>query len=228
MPIMKYTSIRNVWREPLNVLPSHVIKSVVMQKVLSEDKDYWRRNQNLEENFRECFAELVESVERGFVRDVVWGVNILEVKLKNPRTMRYLAESLVSLMTVLDRSGIDAAFEENQKFSSRSCLRCDPYHDMGKSPRRHMLEDHKWSKYTSYQAATCAEVDDMWQMLRELNQLSTRERVYAFTEKEVLCTHCLQMLDSKCDLIRHIHIHHRKFRPAAEMALKDAGHSVLR
>ena len=92
------------------MLPSHVIKSVVMQKVLSEDKDYWRENQNLEQNFRECFTELVENVERGFVRDVVWGVNILEVKIKNPRTMKYLAESLISLKTVLDRSGIDAAF----------------------------------------------------------------------------------------------------------------------
>ena len=208
------------------MLPSHVIKSVVMQKVLSEDKDYWRENQNLEQNFRECFAELVENVERGFVRDVVWGVNILEVKIKNPRTMRYLAESLISLKTVLDRSGIDAAFEENQRFFS--CLRCDPYHTMGKSPRRHMLENHKWSKYTSYQAATCTDEDDMWQMLGELNQLSTRDRAYQYTEKKVLCTHCLNICDSKHHLLRHIYLHHGKFRPAAEMALKDAGHSVPR
>ena len=69
--ILIFISIRNVWKEPLTVLPSHVIKPVVMQKVLSEDKDYWRENQNLEQNFRECFAELVENVERGFVRDVV-------------------------------------------------------------------------------------------------------------------------------------------------------------
>ena len=47
---------RNVWKEPLTIIPSHLIKSVVMQKVLEKEKDYWKKNFNLEKNFLECFS----------------------------------------------------------------------------------------------------------------------------------------------------------------------------
>ena len=42
---------KNVWEEPLNVLSSHIIKSVVMRKVLSEDEEYWKRNYKMKQNF---------------------------------------------------------------------------------------------------------------------------------------------------------------------------------
>ena len=94
-----------------------------MKKVLSENVVYWSTHQNLDQNFRECFKELVDSIEAGFVADVVWGqsVNILKVKIKNQRTKTYLALALSSLWGVLVKSGIDATFQENQRKSSR-CL----------------------------------------------------------------------------------------------------------
>ena len=68
---------RNVWPCPLEELPSHVIKTVVMRTILSREKTYWRDNQKLEDNFCECFAELVSSVKNGRVEDVLWGVGIV-------------------------------------------------------------------------------------------------------------------------------------------------------
>ena len=54
-----------------------MIKTVVMRTILSREKTYWRDNQKLEDNFRECFAELVSSVKDGRVEDVLWGVGIV-------------------------------------------------------------------------------------------------------------------------------------------------------
>eukprot|EP00090_Calanus_glacialis_P001530 TRINITY_DN11103_c0_g1_i1.p1 TRINITY_DN11103_c0_g1~~TRINITY_DN11103_c0_g1_i1.p1 ORF type:complete len:309 (-),score=54.24 TRINITY_DN11103_c0_g1_i1:42-968(-) len=218
--LIKY--LRNVWKEPLNELSSHMIKSVVMKKVLSKNVDYWSTHQNLDQNFRECFKELVDSIEEGHVADVVWGgrVNILEVKVKDLRTKTYLAKSLSSLWGVLVKSGIDATFRENQRKSSR-CLMYQPNVDLPESIIQHLLRYHAWSKHTSYQAATCTDEDHMRVMLNELNQLSRRNRAYTYTEKKVICSHCLKICETKKDLLRHIYAQHPMFRTAAEMALQD-------
>merc|ERR1719312_1727055 len=98
--LLKY--LRNVWPCPLEELPSHVIKTVVMRTILAREKTYWRDNQKLEDNFRECFAQLVSSVKDGRVEDVLWGVNILPVKIKNRRTLQFISDALDTLKQLLD------------------------------------------------------------------------------------------------------------------------------
>jgi len=215
--LLKY--LRNVWLEPLSVLSSHVIKSVVMQKILSRDKNYWKNNWNLEDNFRECFTELVSSVRRGCVKDVLWGVNILPVKVKHQRTWRYLADALDSLARVLDKGGIDALFKENHKTPRQSCLKCDPYSDLGQGINNHWLLVHKWSKHTAYKAATSSEENERRRILEELRQLPLMYRESDYSKKRVLCPHCLKIVKSKRKLLYHIFFVHAKCRAAAGMAL---------
>ena len=61
----------------------------------------------------------------------------------------------------------------------------------------------------------------MKRMLVELRQLPVKYRETDFSEKKVLCPHCLQIFQSKSSLLSHICREHARYREAARMALED-------
>ena len=110
--------------------------------------------------------------------------------------------------------------------------RFHPYDYMQESPRQHLLKSHYWSKYTSYQAATCTSEENMEDMLKELDQLCALDRALQYTTintviKQVICTHCLEIFKSKHGLLLHIQADHPKFRLAAKMALLDEAQDYI-
>ena len=100
--------------------------------------------------------------------------------------------------------------------------RCNPLQNFDEeSARQHLLVQHGLSQHTAYEAATCTDTDKMWEILLELQQLPARCRYPGSSEKAVLCTHCLMILESKHSLLLHIAGHHELFRDAACMALRE-------
>ena len=100
--------------------------------------------------------------------------------------------------------------------------RCNPLQNFDEeSARQHLLVQHGLSQHTAYEAATCTDTDKMWEILLELQQLPASYRYTVISEKAVLCTHCLMILESKHMLLLHIAGYHAHFRDAACMALRD-------
>ena len=61
----------------------------------------------------------------------------------------------------------------------------------------------------------------MQRMLEELRKLPVKYRETNFSDKRVLCPHCLQIFVSKSSLLHHICRDHVRYRDAALMALED-------
>ena len=182
--------------------------------------------------FRGCFEFLVDGIKKGEIKDVVWNFNLLNIKLKNRKTEEYLAKSLGTLSIILRDFGIDALFgkrSERGKWSRYCpccdrdcyCLVCRDTSLSQKNRREHMLQKHGWSKHTSYQAATCNSVEEMRIILRELKRIPSTDRVFNFTDKKVICPHCVIILPSKIKLLHHIKNNHKSFAEAAALALHD-------
>ena len=77
--LIKY--LRNVRKGPLEKLTSHMIKSIVMEKIMMVEDEYWN---NLETSFVECTQLLIQRVKKRKIFDIIFPTfNILKNKIKS-------------------------------------------------------------------------------------------------------------------------------------------------
>ena len=93
--------MRNNHQGPLQLLSSHMIKTVVMEKTL-EDEHYWEDVFKLESNFYDCMELLLLKIFSGKVNDIFFpSVNLLSVKFKDLKTvlLRISQKNVQCMMT---------------------------------------------------------------------------------------------------------------------------------
>ena len=216
--------LRNNWKGPIEMLSSHIIKTVVMEKTL-EDENYWKENFNLEKNFSDCMEMLVRKIETGKVSDIFFpSVNLLEVKFKDSRTKELLRESISNLWSILKchcNCYCDSC-RRKTVFFSVFCLFCDdemrncethyrgegfPYDRKKRKVmvEKHLLRKHRWTSYSAVKLAMGSTSKwEMEKMLKYLECLSIKER-----EKYYNCNICSKRYVCECRLVNHIRTDHQ-------------------
>lgn len=251
--LIKY--LRNVRKGPLEKMTSHMIKTVVMYKILAVgDDDYWN---NLEKPFEECTELLVEFIKRRQISDVIFkSFNILTNKIKDETYLDNMDIALRNISCLLQDGDIDILFAIGVCSFCNQCF-TNPDGDCDeKALKRHLAEEHDIRTWCNG-GATCTCTKDPNEMevcVRALGECNPEDRekdyhctlcdkIFACHDRLVqhvrnvhkeramlrnaLCPHCHRRIMTKCGLCNHIWIKHPEFREAAEMTLNDKGHEKL-
>eukprot|EP00092_Neocalanus_flemingeri_P068060 GFUD01083118.1.p1 GENE.GFUD01083118.1~~GFUD01083118.1.p1 ORF type:complete len:399 (-),score=101.42 GFUD01083118.1:185-1381(-) len=252
--MMKY--LRNVRKGPLEKLSSHMIKTVVMHKILAvRDDDYWN---NFEKAFEECTELLIRSVKRRNISDVIFpSFNILINKIKDKNYLENMDRAMKNIQLLIhDDHHIDTLFAVGAcSFCYQIFTKSDGTSDE-KFLKKHLAMDHDIKTWCSG-GVTCTcttNSNEMEVCMRSLGQCTPEDREKDYhcamcdkifpchdrlvqhvrnvhekkaMLKNALCNHCQKRMMTKCGLYNHIWIKHPEFRAAAEMALNDKGHQKL-
>ena len=96
--LIKY--LRNVRKGPLEKLTSHMIKSIVMEKIMMVEDEYWN---NLETAFVECTRLLIQRVKKRKIFDIIFPTfNILKNKIKDETYLDNMNKALANIKTLIN------------------------------------------------------------------------------------------------------------------------------
>ena len=120
--------LRNMRKGPLEKLTSHMIKTVVMRRIIQieernftfeERKEYW---QDFQTAFMDCMALLTKYVNNDKILDVLFPrFNLLRSKIKDSKYRSNMKAALKHVLTILQKGDFDLAFQPG------ACSLCDEY-----------------------------------------------------------------------------------------------------
>ena len=207
--------LRNMRKGPLEKLSSHMIKTVVMRRIIQieetknseeERKAYW---EDFQTSFMDCMGLLTKYVNNGKILDVLFPqFNLLKSKVKDRNYLNNMKAALKHVMTILKKGDFALAFQAG------ACCLCDEYFT-GRSGqaderrlKKHLASAHNIRTWCTG-GATCTCIKDKEGQdvcLLELGECDPGE-----LEKEYKCrvTDCASSFLCHDRLVQHLRdVHH--------------------